>query len=229
MRRRASIITFTEPEGAPPANWLSPSMTNSRRISSTSTQSNVSDLSPKTNSETTSFLYQQPQLMPYATVYIFLLSWISSSAYFDLRFTSRVGTFLTEHRFLSFTFSCTALRGDGPAHCLLFLPLGVEHSNVVDARRHVPTADQRDREEKARLLRRQRRCLSGKIVSTCSLFAILRASSEQSAQGIGQQDRFEHGHPSGCGSRCCTEERYVRKHHQASRLATTGTGASARR
>lgn len=68
MRRRSSIITFNQPSPIPPANWQQQSIIDSRKMPSTSTQSNTSNNSPKTNPDTVNFVYQQPQLMRYSTV-----------------------------------------------------------------------------------------------------------------------------------------------------------------
>ena len=68
MKRRSSIITFDESGTVLPSNWQQQSMIDSRKTSSTSTHSNTSNNSPKSNSDTANFLYQPPQLMRYPTV-----------------------------------------------------------------------------------------------------------------------------------------------------------------
>jgi hypothetical protein len=68
MRRRSSIITFDETGSTSPSNWQQKSVIDSRKMSSTSIKSNLSNNSPKNNSDTVHFLYQPPQLMGYPTV-----------------------------------------------------------------------------------------------------------------------------------------------------------------
>jgi hypothetical protein len=68
MKRRSSIITINPPDSLSPSNWQQQSTIDSRKLSSTSTQSNTSNNSLKTNSDTVNFLYQQPQLMRHPTV-----------------------------------------------------------------------------------------------------------------------------------------------------------------
>jgi len=68
MRRRSSIITFNQVGNISPPNWQQQSIIDSRKSSSTSTQSNVSNSSQKNNTDTANFPYQQPQLIRYPTV-----------------------------------------------------------------------------------------------------------------------------------------------------------------
>ncbi len=72
MRRRSSVITFNQTDSVPPPNWQQQSITDNRKMSSASIQSNISNNSPNKNSDTSNFLYQQPQLMRYTTVFIYL-------------------------------------------------------------------------------------------------------------------------------------------------------------
>ena len=69
MKRRASIITFDDSGSISSSNWqASAAMINSRKTSSTSTQSNLSTNNIKNIPESTNSLYQQTQLMSYPTV-----------------------------------------------------------------------------------------------------------------------------------------------------------------
>jgi len=68
MKRRSSIITFNESGTLTSSNCQQQSITDSRKASSESIQSNTSNNSQKNNSNPASFLYQQPQLIRYPTV-----------------------------------------------------------------------------------------------------------------------------------------------------------------
>jgi hypothetical protein len=68
MKRRSSIITFNESGSVTSSNCQQQSITDSRKASSESIQSNTSNNSQKNNSNAANFLYQPPQLIRYPTV-----------------------------------------------------------------------------------------------------------------------------------------------------------------
>ena len=69
MRRRSSIITLNPPGSMLPANWQQTSAVDSRKMSTTSNQSNPSSISPKNNTDAANFTYQPPPLIRYPTVF----------------------------------------------------------------------------------------------------------------------------------------------------------------
>jgi hypothetical protein len=95
MRRRSSVITFNQPISMPPSSWQQPSVADSRKTSTASTQSNASSNSLKNNVDTANFSYQQPQLMRYPTVFISICVGYNFCIY-NLCFCCFT-VFLTEH------------------------------------------------------------------------------------------------------------------------------------
>ncbi|CAF2931302.1 unnamed protein product [Rotaria sp. Silwood2] len=67
VRRRSSIITFNQTDDTSSANRQLQSTIDNRKLSSTSTQSNTSNHSPKNHFDTANFPYQPPQLIRYST------------------------------------------------------------------------------------------------------------------------------------------------------------------